>query len=81
MNAEQVLRAIEFGDTLPHEFARSEIDAYQLFIQCGKVCELALIEAAECDHLGLLDWAAYHYDRAETRAEMAHFIASGGRHA
>lgn len=55
-------------------------DAFGLVAECGKVCELALIEAETCVNLGKFEWAAYHYERAETRAEMAHFIASGGRH-
>lgn len=57
-----------------------DADAFELVIACGRACEAACIAADEDAKAGRLEWAASHYDRAETRALMALFIASGGRH-
>ena len=57
-----------------------DADAFALVVQCGRACEAALIAEHEDLAAGRLEWAASHADRAQTRAEMALFIASGGRH-
>lgn len=57
-----------------------DADAFAFVVQCGKVAELALHAAALDAAEGKSGWADYHQRRAEERAQMALFVASGGRH-
>lgn len=59
---------------------RPDDDAFELVIACGKACEMAMLAAAQDAASGRIQWAASHIRRARTRAQMALFIASGGRH-